>query len=75
MQSSGKSSRGEGDGPAEQEGELPDNTVRPATPSDTPPAGDARHDQEKLRQNREHLRVNEEHKTPEMEKGHRGTFP
>lgn len=44
-------------------------------PTDIPPAGDAREDEEKLRQNREHLGVNEEHKTPEMEKGHRGTFP
>lgn len=45
-------------------------------PTGTPAAGDARdNDPEKLKQNRDHLRVNEDHKTPEMEKGHRGTFP
>lgn len=44
-------------------------------PTSTPAAGDARDDPAKLKQNREHLRVNEEHKTPEMDKGHRGTFP
>lgn len=45
-------------------------------PSRRPAAGDARdNDPEKLKQNRDHLRVNEEHKTPEMDKGHRGTFP
>lgn len=47
----------------------------PNAPTDQPPAGDARHDEQKRKQNREHLRVNEDHKTPEMEKGHRGTFP
>jgi hypothetical protein len=46
------------------------------SPTGKPAAGDARdQDPEKLKRNREHLRVNEEHKTPEMEKGHRGTFP
>jgi len=45
-------------------------------PTSQPAAGDARdNDPEKLKQNRDHLRVNDEHKTPEMEKGHRGTFP
>jgi hypothetical protein len=32
-------------------------------------------DAEKLRRNQERLRVDEKHKTPEMKKGHRGTFP
>ena len=40
-----------------------------------PPAGDARGDAARQRQNREHLRVDEDHQTPEMKKGHRGTFP
>lgn len=44
-------------------------------PTDKPAAGDARGDEEKLRQNREHLGVDDEHQTPEMKKGHRGTFP
>ena len=45
-------------------------------PTGKPAAGDARdEDPEKLQQNRDHLRVNEDHKTPEMEKGRRGTFP
>ncbi|HJW27267.1 MAG TPA: hypothetical protein VJ576_20420 [Rhodocyclaceae bacterium] len=44
-------------------------------PSSQPAAGDARDDPEKLKQNREHLNVDDKHKTPEMEKGHRGTFP
>ena len=47
----------------------------PAPGAEGPPPGDARHDKEKLKKNREDLRVNDEHKTPEMEKGHRGTFP
>lgn len=29
----------------------------------------------KLEQNRDRLRVGPDHKTPEMKKGHRGTFP
>lgn len=32
-------------------------------------------DDQTLKENREKLGVNEEHKTPEMEKGERGTFP
>lgn len=40
-----------------------------------PPAGDARGDPQKQRKNREHLRVDEDHATPDMKKGHRGTFP
>lgn len=61
---------------ADDEGEafIPRGSPLPA-PSDAPAAGDARGDDEKLRQNREHLGVNEEHKTPEMQKGNRGTFP
>ena len=51
---------------------------------DTPPPsdqtgkheGDARgREQEKLPENRDKLGVDEEHKTPDMERGHRGTFP
>lgn len=40
-----------------------------------PPASDARHDKEQQKRNRENLGVDDDHKTPEMEKGHRGTFP
>jgi hypothetical protein len=40
-----------------------------------PTAGDARNDERRLKKNREHLGVGEDHKTPEMKKGHRGTFP
>jgi hypothetical protein len=31
--------------------------------------------EEKLEQNRDRLNVGPDHKTPEMKKGHRGTFP
>lgn len=31
--------------------------------------------EEKLEQNRDRLHVGPDHKTPEMKKGHRGTFP
>lgn len=59
----------------DEEDIAPEDQPPPDAPAKTPPAGDARHDKEKQKQNRENLRVNEEHKTPEMEKGHRGTFP
>ena len=36
---------------------------------------DARGDSGKLRDNQSQLGVDAEHKTPEMKKGHRGTFP
>ncbi len=36
---------------------------------------DARGQPEKQRDNQKRLRVGEDHKTPEMKKGHRGTFP
>lgn len=36
---------------------------------------DARKDPEKLRENQQSLGVGSDHKTPEMKKGHRGTFP
>lgn len=32
-------------------------------------------DKEKLKENQRRLNVDEQHKTPEMQKGHRGTFP
>lgn len=51
--------------------DLPDPAKRPSAP----PAGDARDDPQKQRQNREHLGVDEDHATPDMKKGHRGTFP
>lgn len=61
---------------ADDEGEdFKPRGAPPPAPTDVPAAGDARGDDEKLRQNREHLGVNEEHKTPEMEKGKRGSFP
>ena len=37
--------------------------------------GDGRRNPEALRENQERLRVGPDHKTPEMKKGHRGTFP
>jgi hypothetical protein len=43
--------------------------------AEVPDSGDARDDEEKMKRNRERLNVNERHKTPDMEKGHRGTFP
>lgn len=51
--------------------ESPRHTGQP-TP---PPAGDARSDEGKQEQNRRHLGVDEDHQTPDMKKGHRGTFP
>lgn len=32
-------------------------------------------DKDKLKENQKRLNVDEQHKTPEMQKGHRGTFP
>ena len=40
-----------------------------------PNGRNARQQPQELAQNREQLGVNAEHKTPEMQKGHRGTFP
>jgi hypothetical protein len=37
--------------------------------------GDARGQPEKQKENQRKLRVDSDHKTPEMKKGHRGTFP
>jgi hypothetical protein len=37
--------------------------------------GDARRNPAALKENQERLRVGPDHKTPEMKKGHRGTFP
>lgn len=36
---------------------------------------DARGQPEKQKENQRRLRVDSEHRTPEMKKGHRGTFP
>lgn len=36
---------------------------------------DARSQPEKQKDNQKRLRVGPDHKTPEMKKGHRGTFP
>lgn len=49
-------------------------TEKPVPPV-RPPAGDARRDKEQQKRNRDELGVDDAHKTPEMEKGHRGTFP
>lgn len=38
-------------------------------------SGDARREPEKQRENQKRLGVGADHKTPEMKKGHRGTFP
>jgi hypothetical protein len=37
--------------------------------------GDARGSAEKQKENQKKLRVDSDHRTPEMKKGHRGTFP
>jgi hypothetical protein len=37
--------------------------------------GDARGQPEKQKENQRKLRVDSDHKTPEMKKGHRGSFP
>lgn len=37
--------------------------------------GDARREPEKQKENQKRLGVGTDHKTPEMKKGHRGTFP
>ena len=37
--------------------------------------GDARRNPAALKENQEKLRVGSDHRTPEMKKGHRGTFP
>lgn len=37
------------------------------------PSGEV--DPEKLKENQRRLQVGSDHKTPEMKKGHRGTFP
>lgn len=37
--------------------------------------GDARGQPEKQKENQRRLRVDSDHRTPEMKKGHRGTFP
>jgi len=62
--------RDERDAPVldDEKTETPQEPVRP-------PPSDARHDREEQKRNRDRLRVDDEHKTPEMEKGHRGTFP
>ncbi len=39
------------------------------------PAPGKAESEEELKRNRERLNVDDRHKTPEMEKGHRGTFP
>lgn len=57
--------------PPQLEQSVPRPTGRPTAPA----AGDARGDAQKQEQNREHLGVDEDHETPEMKKGHRGTFP
>ncbi|HEX8963775.1 MAG TPA: hypothetical protein VF801_12300 [Rhodocyclaceae bacterium] len=44
-------------------------------PAPAEPAPGKAHSKEELRRNREQLEVDERHKTPDMEKGHRGTFP
>jgi hypothetical protein len=36
---------------------------------------DARGQPEKQKENQRRLRVDSDHRTPEMKKGHRGTFP
>lgn len=36
---------------------------------------DARGQPEKQKENQKRLRVDSDHRTPEMKKGHRGTFP
>lgn len=62
--------------PADPRIENDEEQVPPPAPgAEGPPPGDARRDKQQQRKNRDELGVNDEHKTPEMEKGHRGTFP
>lgn len=61
----------------EAEVEADAEIERPLTESTDTEAGahHPREDEERLKENREQLGVEEDHKTPDMKKGHRGTFP
>lgn len=50
-----------------------DRTSRTARGSRS--GADARGQPEKQKENQRRLRVDSDHRTPEMKKGHRGTFP
>lgn len=73
----------EPDLPVDLPGDDPDEPPMPDRPDEPPPPmkvelsheGDARKNPEKLEENRQKLRVDDEHRTPEMQRGHRGTFP
>lgn len=52
-----------------------DKEERPRNQPASEEPGKSRVNEQKIKENRDRLGVNEEHKTPEMEKGHRGTFP
>ncbi len=53
---------------------APDSMPVDRKPADAiTPSGEV--DQKKLKENQKRLQVDDEHKTPEMQKGHRGTFP
>ena len=58
----------------------PANTPAPEersskTARGTRSGADARGQPEKQKENQRRLRVDSDHRTPEMKKGHRGTFP
>lgn len=52
-----------------------DQEERPRNQPASGEPGKSRVDDRKIKENRDRLGVNDEHKTPEMEKGRRGTFP
>jgi hypothetical protein len=55
---------------------MPENPTRTSkTARGSRSGGNARRDPERQKENQKRLRVGADHKTPEMKKGHRGTFP
>jgi hypothetical protein len=55
---------------------MPDNQTRSSKGTrGTRSGNDARREPEKQKENQKRLGVGADHKTPEMKKGHRGTFP
>jgi hypothetical protein len=55
---------------------MPDNQTRTSKGvRGTRNGGDARREPERQKENQKRLGVGPDHKTPEMKKGHRGTFP
>lgn len=64
--------------PVQPEDRVPgpdDEAQRPSKSPEPATGGDARHDEEQLRENQEQLGVTPDHKTDTMKEKHRGTFP